>query len=163
MDFKNKAVGVDAPVYDVGGAVRLEGPDWVAQLWAGPTPDSLAPIGAPCPFRTGVGAGYWNPAPDATRTIPTVAPGATAFVQVKIWYKCDDTTGYDESLLGGGSSVFTVVTGGAGWPPSLPAPLLGLQAGPYLGGALANAGDNHSSARRPSGRTGAGSHLFCRD
>ena len=125
VDFRNRVPGImDAPIFDMGW--KIEGPNAWAQLWAGPWADSLAPIGAPCVFRTGTGAGYWNPAPDSTRTIPTVTPGTSAFVQVRIWYGGPGST-YDSAWDKCFGAIFNVATGGAGSPPSLPGLLTGMQ------------------------------------
>jgi hypothetical protein len=67
FEFSNLVGGlVNAPVF--GAAVnRLSGPEYLARLYVGPTPDSLQPVvrsrGGPNPlaiqpFRTGVAAGY---------------------------------------------------------------------------------------------------------
>ena len=134
VNFNNRVTGatppLDAPVFQgaIGGA-RLDGAQYMAQLYAGPSAGALAPIGAAVPFRSGTGAGYWNPAPDATRIIPTVAPGADAFIKVVAWDTTGGFTTYEAFLAAGGkgeSSVFSVKTGGVGAPPSLPAALVGL-------------------------------------
>lgn len=119
-----------APVFDVGGTVRLEGATFVAQLFAGPNVDSLQAWGAtPSPFRTGAGAGFWNPGADATRIIGTVAPGEVATIVVRAWEAAGGTSFEDAKAAGvkwGESTAFTVATGGVGSPPSLPANLVGL-------------------------------------
>ena len=126
------ALGVPggAPVFDVGGVVRLEGAAYLAQLFAGPNADSLQPWGVdPSPFRTGAGAGFWNPGADSTRIICTVAPGAVATIVVRAWEAAGGTS-FDAAKAAGAkwgeSTAFTVTTGGVGSPPSLPAPLVGL-------------------------------------
>lgn len=127
VNFNNRVSGsLDAPVYEMGGITKLAGPDAWAQLYAGPTADAMAAIGAAVPFRTGTGAGYWNPAPDSTRTIATVSAGTSAFVQVKAWKGASGST-WDSAVEKGQSALFQVVTGGAGSPPSLPANLTSLQ------------------------------------
>jgi hypothetical protein len=63
---------VDAPVFNVDGTL-LEGTRYLAQLWDGPSADSLAPIGHSAPFFTGEVAGYFVGGP---RRIDTVPPGA---------------------------------------------------------------------------------------
>ena len=121
VNFVNRVAGsVDAPVFDVGGTTKFAGPNAFAQLYAGPLPTSLAPVGDPIAFRTGTGAGYW---PSQERSIPTVAPGATAFIQVLTW---KDASTYESASIRCASCIFSVVTGGAGSPPSLPADLVGL-------------------------------------
>lgn len=116
INFINKATGVDAPVFigDTASGVKAAGSGFNAQLFAGPDANSLVAVGAVANFLTGAGAGYFN---GGARTIPTVAPGATAFLQI---VGTDVATG-----LQGRSAVFQVVTGGAGSPPSLPANMVG--------------------------------------
>jgi len=121
--------GAGAPIHDTDGTTGLAGTAFFAQLYAGPDAGSLAPIGAAVNFRTGAGAGFVTAA-DLSRAIATVAPGATAQVQVRAWRASDGAT-YDAAVAAGGhygfSNVFTVATGGSGTPPSLPANLVGLQ------------------------------------
>lgn len=134
VNFNNNVPGAPAPVFDVDGTTRLEGTDYLAQLFAGPDPDSLSAWGAALSFRTGLGAGFFNPSSSpegASRSIGTVAPGSTANIEVRVWQTVGGThTSYDSAFAGGAltgrSAVFTVVTGGAGDPPSLPANLVGL-------------------------------------
>jgi hypothetical protein len=122
--------GTGAPVFDVDDTTRLAGTAYWAQLFAGPGENSLAPIGAALNFRTGTGAGFFNTTGvDTSRSIGTVAPGALATIQVRAWEAAGGTS-YDAAFAGGfktgKSSTFTVTTGGAGSPPSLPANLVGL-------------------------------------
>jgi hypothetical protein len=120
--------GIDAPIFDVNGTTRLAGNAFMAQLWAGPSAASLAPIGAALPFfsQASGGAGYIDSSAGPTdRTVGTVAPGAIAFVQVRAW---SVASGVDWNSAGirGQSSTLQITTGGAGSPPSLPADLTGL-------------------------------------
>jgi hypothetical protein len=127
----NAAIGAGgAPVFDVDGTTALAGTGFVAQLYAGPDANSLAPIGATLTFRTGAGAGFLNTTgQDTARIIPTVAPGAQAVIQVRAWDA--SYASYEAAAAAGGkagaSANLTVTTGGAGQPPSLPANLVGLQ------------------------------------
>jgi hypothetical protein len=129
INFNNRVLvaGVDAPVFDEDGTTRLAGPAYLAQLYAGPTADALAPVGWAVPFRTGDNAGYV--AGGSVIVVPTVAPGATASVQMRVW---ESARGADfESALRAGSrvgvsAVLQIPTGGAGDPPSFPADLVGL-------------------------------------
>ena len=126
LNFNNRVAGVlDAPVFNIDTATRLDGTRFMAQLYAGATADSLAAVGVAAPFRTGAGAGYINPGANATVAVATVVPGANAFIRMRAW---DTTTGatYEAASVRGESSVFSVATGGAGSPPSLPANLVGL-------------------------------------
>lgn len=121
--------GTGARIFDVDGTTALAGTAFLAQLYAGPTADSLAPIGATLTFRTGAGAGFVDTAAGTARTIGSVAAGAVATIQVKAWEAASGAT-YEAALAAGGktgfSNVITVTTGGAGEPPSLPANLTGL-------------------------------------
>jgi hypothetical protein len=126
------ALGVagGAPVFDVDGTTRLAGAEYLAQLFAGPDANSLQPWGVDAsPFRTGAGAGFWNPGADATRVIGTVAPGAEATIVVRAWEAAGGTS-FDAAVAAGAkwgeSAAFTVATGGVGAPPTLPSPLVGL-------------------------------------
>jgi hypothetical protein len=91
--------------------------------------NSLTAWGEPLTFRTGAGAGFFNTTgKDTSRIIGTVAPGTVATIQVRVW---ESLGGYYYAAMLGGfkyghSPAFTVVTGGAGSPPSLPANLIGL-------------------------------------
>lgn len=116
--FANYVWGVlDAPVFEADYVTRVAGPEYIAQLYAGPDSSSLAPVGPPVPFLSGAGAGYFL---GGTRVIPTVAPGNVAAVQVR-YFRTRALSG-DIALTG----VSLVTTGGGGSPPTLPANLVGL-------------------------------------
>jgi hypothetical protein len=133
--FNNRVVGViDAPVFDVGGTVRLSGTAFFAQLYAGPAgtaEDALTAIGTPVTFRTGNAAGFVNP-PAGDITVSGVPVGGTARVQMRAW---DATFGtYGAALAGTGkvgkSNLFDVAgLGGQGpsGPPATAPNLVGLQ------------------------------------
>lgn len=127
--FANRAgaYGIDAPVLDMDGSTRLSGPGYLAHLYAGISPTSLAPVGRPLPFRTNLAAGYFLA---EERSIASVSPGARAYVQVRAWAVADGAS-YEEAIARGGragaSEVLSVATGNFGSPPSLPAPLAGLR------------------------------------
>jgi hypothetical protein len=133
VNFNNSPAavgGTGAPIFDVDNTTRLAGTAYWAQLFAGPDAGSLAPIGAALNFRTGAGAGFFNTTGvDTSRAIGTVAPGAVATIEVRAWEAAGGTS-YDAAKAGGfktgASTAFTVTTGGAGSPPSLPANLVGL-------------------------------------
>jgi hypothetical protein len=116
---------IDAPFFGLTGGCRVEGTNWLARLWAGSSPGTLAAIGDPLPFLTGAGAGYLDTRPGAIRYVTNVAPASIAFCEVRFW---DARTGatWNQATVRGQSSTFQVTTGGAGSPPSLPADLTGL-------------------------------------
>jgi len=138
VNFAARVTGVyDAPVFldTVGGPNKASGAAYMAQLYAGPSASALAAIGSPVPFLTGTGAGYWR---SAALAIPSVAPGATASVQIRAWAASAGAT-YEAALAAnGGTGQSTVlngiVTGGAGSPPSLPTDLAGLTSFAIAGG-----------------------------
>ena len=75
--------GVDAPIFCAGGLVALEGPDWVAQLWA-----NGQPLSDPRPFGTGLKAGYWQAPEEEIElgvVVPGIAPGEITEVAVYVW------------------------------------------------------------------------------
>src|SRR4026207_860607 len=79
VNFNNRVTGVvDQPVFDVGGTTKLDGAGFLAGLYEGTTL-----LGTAVPFRSGTGAGYWNPAPDGTRSSLVTAAGGTATLTVK--------------------------------------------------------------------------------
>ena len=117
---------IDAPVFEADGVTRLAGPAYLAQLYAGPSPDTLAPVGWAVPFRTGTSAGYVE---GGVVVITSVAPGAVAYVQMRAWESARGPD-FDSAWRAGGavgaSAVLSLTTGGAGAPPSFPADLVGL-------------------------------------
>jgi len=132
VNFNNRIVGtVDAPVFDVGGTVRLSGAAFFAQLYAGAagTADAnLVAIGAPTTFRTGAGAGYVNAISEVT--ITGVAVGGTARVQLRAWDAAFPTyaaaAAAGNAKLGFSTAFDASPLGGPGSPPAVPANLTGL-------------------------------------
>ncbi|MCC6235815.1 MAG: immunoglobulin domain-containing protein, partial [Verrucomicrobiales bacterium] len=129
--FVNRISGtlLDAPVFHADGITPVSGAGYVAQLYAGPTPDTLRATGTPAPFRSGIGAGYWDPGMQADRAVRSVQPGDLAWVEVRVWELASGND-FEAAEAAGGirgkSTLFSVVTGGAGVPPSVSAPLQGL-------------------------------------
>jgi len=124
--FLNRVVGVvDSPVYYLDGITKLFGDGFLAQLYAGPTPSALEPIGTPIPFRTGTGAGYLATSGiDPTREIPTVPIGSTAWIEVHAWEVATGSR-WESAWIRGASPLFSQITGGI--PPKWPTVLSGLQ------------------------------------
>jgi hypothetical protein len=134
FDFNNykTAAGINAPVFDALGA-KLEGTDYLAQLYAGPSATELYAQGTPAPFRTGTGAGYWLTTaaynPVTLSGGDWALAGKTVFVEVRAWKVADGTTWEAAKAAGGNwgqSAALQLVSGNAGTPPSLPAVLTGL-------------------------------------
>ena len=120
IDFRNRfsnVTNVEAPVFDIDGVVPLNGSNYLAQLYGGPSLEFLRPVGQPSTFKSGFGAGYFN---SQIVTLPTVAPGSNAIVQVRAW---DGTKGstYEEARAFSGrfgkSELLTLTLGGDLIPP----------------------------------------------
>ena len=126
VNFAAKVTGdYDAPVFinTVGTGAKADGPAYMAQLYAGASANSLAPVGAALPFRTGTAAGYWT----ATAVpITTVDATGNAFVQVRAWATAAGAN-YEAALASGSgfgsSTTFTVKPTVA---PDVPPALVGL-------------------------------------
>jgi hypothetical protein len=115
----------ESHVYDVDGTTRLPaGTTFLAQLYAGPTADSLQAVAGTAAFAF---PGLFD---GGTRYIPSVTPGQVASVQVRVWETAYGTS-YEQARDTGGrtgtSAILQVRTGGGGFPPSIPAELVGLQ------------------------------------
>jgi len=128
ITFNNRVTGtVDAPVFDVGGTVKLDGANgYFAQVYAGPDAGSLAAVGSPVAFRVGSAAGYIS---GGDVSIASVAGGAKAQVQLRAWG--GGFASYEAAVAGGAkfgsSSIFeSLPLGGAGAPPSTPPAMVGL-------------------------------------
>jgi hypothetical protein len=104
---------VDAPVF-VCGSVRASGGTFVAELLAGPSGGSLAPVGLPAPFLSGTEAGYFS---GGTRTINNVLPGQVATIQVRAW-NTDSGATWDAAFLRGSFSMQIPSGGFNGAPPA---------------------------------------------
>jgi len=128
VNFSARVVGTyDAPVFvgpSVAAGVRADGPAYMAQLYAGATAASLAPVGAALPFRTGAAAGYWT---QTATTINTVDATGNAFVQVRAWATSAGAT-YEAALASGtGFGVGNITSVTPTVAPAVPADLTGLQ------------------------------------
>ncbi len=101
------------PIYMPNG--QLAGTDIGVELWGGSSAGTLSLLASGSIVANGLFA-------LGTVTVPGVAPGATATLQVRAW---DSTTGatYGSATTKGLSSIFTAVTGGVGSPPSTPGDL----------------------------------------
>lgn len=132
VNFANDFVslGVDSPglpVYAADGTTALAGADYWVQLYGAAEGGSVAPVGAAVNFLTGGFAGIFA---GGTRAVDGVAPGANALLEVRAWEAAGGAT-YEAALAAGAltgvGNQFTVATGGAGQPPSLPANMVGFQ------------------------------------
>jgi hypothetical protein len=121
----------DARVFDIDNVTPLNGAGYFAQLYAGPSLALLRPAGQPVPFRSGFGAGF---VVSQIVTLPNVAPGSNAIVQVRAWDAAKGNTYEEARAFGGGfgkSDLLSVTVGGGLQPPQCLAGLrgFGLQTG----------------------------------
>lgn len=131
-DYFNPTV---VPVFDVGGEIRLDGTNYVAQLYAGPTAELLRPVGPPCRFGLR-NNGTWL---GRTIALPNIAPDSQAFVQVRVWDESAASSYEAARALGarfGRSGIMTVTTQAPMVPPLIHAgaPLDGLQSFSLMAG-----------------------------
>jgi hypothetical protein len=152
--LSNRSIGVlDAPVFAEDGLMRLEGTDYLVQLFAGRTADDLEAVGRPLPFRSGPGAGYFF---GGAVEIRSVLGGENAFLQLRAWVSAAGAT-FDQAQSAGGrtgiSGIFALRTGNAGVPPSLPVVLAGLESFSLLRGGAQPARVVHGpvSVETPAG------------
>lgn len=126
----------NAPVYESDGVTKLFGSQFMAQLFAGPSANSLAAI-AMTGFASGAQAGYFF---GGEQTINSVAGGALAWVQVDVWNTASGAS-FSQAKASGisdswwQSPLFNVQTGNAlgnGGGPTPPAALGGLGTSPVF-------------------------------
>jgi hypothetical protein len=134
LNFANRVTGVfTAQVTYQGDATLPAGPagnTFWGQLYAAAPGGTLAPVGSPVEFRNDAGIGYITSG--GVVTVPGVAGGSPAQVQMVAWHKNlgnDYAAAKAQGLGGWGESgVITVNTGGGGVPPA-PAANLGVAGG----------------------------------
>ena len=130
INFQNVGPGLNVPVNFSDGVTKASGGTYTIALLAGASANSLSQI-ATTTFSAS--AGYFL---GGVQAIPTVAPGGTAFIEIEVWnttagatFAAAQTSGQGNAwAVSNGGTPFTVVTGGAGSPPSSPAVLTGLTA-----------------------------------
>ena len=116
---------IDAQVLTAAGVGA--GSDYFGQLFAGPTADSLAAMGAPRPFT---GQGYFGP---QSVTIDNISAGGAAFVQLRAWAAANGSTwdaATSQALYEAGMSPtlsMTATGDPTASPPGTPVNLVGLQ------------------------------------
>ena len=137
VDFANvsSGLGPNAPVYESDGVTKLSGPQFMAELFAGPSANNLAGI-AMIGFASGTQAGYFF---GGVQSINSVPGGGIAWVQVDVWNTANGAS-FPQAQASGlpdswwQSSLFTVVTGNmfTGGGPTPPATLSGLGNSPVF-------------------------------
>jgi hypothetical protein len=127
IDFRNRfssGISNEAPVFDIDGQTRLAGAGYLVQLYAGPTLETIRPAGHPIPFRIGFLAGFFV---GQVVRLANVAPGETAFVQVRAW-EATRGTSYEEARAVGGKFGRSEILELRTMPPQAPpVTLVGLQ------------------------------------
>jgi hypothetical protein len=120
-----QTISVDAPFFDEQ-EIRLEGSNYVAQLYAWKPDEGFLAVGRSTPFQTNE---YFE---SIGVTIWFVYPHSPALVQVRAWQVSGGTT-FEQAVLAGawnGVSEPLVLPDpgfGGGFPPSIPAALIGLK------------------------------------
>jgi len=155
VNFNNKVsgAGIDAPISYAAGTTlggttgaKIEGgahPTAQAALYGGAdgtAEDALTLIVPAVGFRTTLAAGYVNVGSLASRSVPGVAPGAFAMLEIRAWDSGGNAavTDYasavsaiaagDTRVYAGKSNLLRLITGGSGVPAGPAADMLGLQA-----------------------------------
>ena len=126
-------VSLDAPIFDASGA-PLFGDEYRAELWGGPTPESLSPAhivgGTDRHLAIFHRRGYFRDTLGLPASIDSVGPGGFAWLQVRVW---DTTVGatYEEAFakaIGGyGQSELLYLKGGNPSSLQTPSELVGLK------------------------------------
>lgn len=116
--------GLDAPVLDVDCTTRLEGPAYLAQPYAGLSPDSLSPVGIALAFRTGEQAGY------VTLQVVEVfgaLGGTVVYAQLRAW-EARAGSSFEAAVAAGGKyGLSNIVPIEAVMAPGSPSVPVGLQ------------------------------------
>jgi hypothetical protein len=127
IDFRNRATFgsfSNAPVFNTDGFTLLNGSNFVAQLYAGPSLAELRPAGQPSPFNSGFNAGYFVARIVA---LPNIAPGSNVVVQVRAWEQTKGLSYEEARALGGKYGKSGILNLTTGSPLAPPTKLLGLQ------------------------------------
>ncbi len=129
VNVANRNGFVQAPIFDMDGT-PLRGPDYVAQLYAGPVAGSLTPQAEPIPFRTGPESG-WGYLFGGPIVLDFVEQGETFAAQLRVWNIIVAPT-FEEARAAGGLWGMSDVI----YPQAAPHPVTGQWSGPegYLVG-----------------------------
>lgn len=97
-NYEPYANGIDSRVFDIDGVTALEGPNYVAQLYAGVLSNNLHAASAPTAFFTEPEAGLYN---GPIGVVPDVLANQTAYIQVRVWDISKWETFEEAAALGG--------------------------------------------------------------
>jgi hypothetical protein len=111
-------------VYDVDGWTRLTGPDFVVQAYVGLTSESLHPLGAVFPFRTGAAAGYWW---GTELVVPDVPARTQVYVEARAWEAAGGDSWESAQAAGFKYGRSNTVPLWLSEPPEAPTAMIGLQ------------------------------------
>ena len=140
IEVTNAPTGIDAVhvtvdnlanfrfVYDVDGVTKLNGTNFFAQVYAGPSPAILRAIGTPKPFLAGSAAGLYR---CGTLAVPEITSGQTGYLQVRVWEAAVGVS-YEDARARGGKFGFSPIVSQVlytGPPPFISTPGFSLQAG----------------------------------
>ncbi len=122
-------------IFDVDGITKLSGGEFLVQLYAGPSPAALRPVGPVRPFLTGLGSGRFV---QAEIPVPDMAPNQMVYVQTRVW-QTNLGNFYEDVRIRGGkynvSELYSVLmpSGGPFVASDVPINSFSLRAGaPYL-------------------------------
>jgi len=101
--------GISHPIYDVDGVTKLEGTNFLAQVYVGSSPEQMRPAGLPRAF-------FPNGSPELLKgifysdaaAVPDIPPNETVHVQLKVWDWYDGST-YEAARANGGKFGFSPV------------------------------------------------------
>jgi len=117
IDFKNLAVGLNAPVYGVDGVTKLSGSGYTVELLAGLTAGSLSSVGTTTFAAPGIFLG-------GVKTLTGIAASSHPFFQVRAWDNAGGTiTTFAAATISGASVVWQLPASAAlGDPNAVPTP-----------------------------------------
>ncbi len=116
--------GLDAPIFDADCVTRLEGEAYSVQAYIGFGLDSLRPLGAVRPFRTGKAAGYFEA---IALTIPGTGQHDKIYFQLRAW-ESKAGSSYDAAVAAGAKYGFSnIIPMTTVLPPGTPHVPVGLQ------------------------------------
>jgi len=108
---------VDAKILELPGQPARGGGVYTVELWAGGTPESLAPVGVSTPLT--LATGYFL---GGSHPVPGISAGIEAFFQLRVYETAAGS--YGASLITGQSNVIPLTLTS---PPDPPAAMIGLR------------------------------------
>ena len=119
-------------VFQPDNRTPLSGPDYLAQLYVGTTPNNLEPVGYPVPFFRDQGFGNNSPqyqglfVPEVVR-LPNAVAGQRVYAKICVWNSTFGSS-FESALMSGGPvGTSTVIRVIAGSEETGPTPLMGIR------------------------------------